>query len=241
MSFLLLFPSAVGCFIQVFALSHTWQGFVLFAHLEYIFVSPLETRMKQLNSEVLHIIKHGVHIKIFLLQSACPILSGELASAISEERIICQNIIWLIFLSPLLSCFVLMSLCLHIESWNLMDYESLMKKIIEAMFFVPDGSIQYPGGITLERKNWGCNWWGLFPSNFMTLESFLIHSPPSPPSLFLSLSLSLSFFWSETKRNILIEGKIQEKERKKETKETTRRMRGPSYTNWTTEKPPNIS
>ena len=39
------------------------------------------------------------------------------------------------------------------------------------------------------------------------------------------------FFLSETKRNILIEGKIQEKEKKKETKETTRRMRGPSYTN----------
>ena len=42
--------------------------------------------------------------------------------------------------------------------------------------------------------------------------------------------LSCFFFRSETKRNILIEGKIQEKEKKKETKETTRRMRGPSYT-----------
>ena len=128
LSFLLLFPTAVGCFIQVFALSHTWQVFIHFAHLKYIFVSPLETRMKQLNSEVLHIIKHEVHIEIFLLQSACPILSGELASAISEVRFVCQNIMWLIFLSPLSSCFVLMSLCLHIESWNLMDYESLMKE-----------------------------------------------------------------------------------------------------------------
>ena len=189
-------------FIQVFALSHTWQGFVLFAHQEYIFVSPLETRMKQLNNEALHIIKHGVHIKIFLLQSACQILSGESASAISEVRIVCQNVIWLIFLSPLLSCFVLMSLCLHIESWNLMDYESLMKKIIEAMFFVPDCSIQYPGGINLERKNWGCNWSGPFPSTFMTLESFLIHSPPSPPSLSLSPSPSLPLLFNKKHKHM---------------------------------------
>ena len=34
---------------------------------------------------------------------------------------------------------------------------------------VPDGSIQHPGGITLEGKDWACHWSGLLFSNFMVL------------------------------------------------------------------------
>ena len=63
-----------------------------------------------------------------------------------------------------------------------------------------------------------------------TQKGYKCYHPPTK-RFFDSIDVIFIFFLSETKRNILIEGKIQEKEKKKETKETTRRMRGPSYTN----------
>lgn len=116
----------------------------------------------------------------------------------------------------MLCCYVIMFVY-----WKLISNETmsgLWRKIVEAMLFVPDGSIQHPGSTNLERKNWVCDWSGLFPSNFMRLQSFLTDfipfllplphcpsgtNPPTPHILCAWVFVSISCFIKSTRKWVI--------------------------------------